>query len=209
MSRMSMIIRALLPALLLAAANTCPAAGALPDDAAFRTMLQSSFQDKGGVTVASILQQDAVQKLCSRPRSEVPAAEAERVQAEQAAQVVYPADGKYLGDWREGEKIAQNGRGLQFSDDPKEPNGGNCYACHQLNPKEAAYGTLGPSLTGYGRLRGTSPEILKYTWTRIYNTQAINVCSMMPRFGHQRILTEQQLRDVMALLLDPASPVNQ
>jgi sulfur-oxidizing protein SoxX len=30
----------------------------------------------------------------------------------------------------------------------------------------------------------------------------------MPRFGHQQILTEQQLRDVMALLLDPASPVN-
>ena len=30
----------------------------------------------------------------------------------------------------------------------------------------------------------------------------------MPRFGHSQILTEQQMRDVTALLLDPASPVN-
>jgi len=31
----------------------------------------------------------------------------------------------------------------------------------------------------------------------------------MPRFGAAGILTEKQLKDVMALLLDPASPVNQ
>jgi sulfur-oxidizing protein SoxX len=30
----------------------------------------------------------------------------------------------------------------------------------------------------------------------------------MPRFGTQGILTEQQIKDVMAFLLDPASPVN-
>lgn len=209
MSPMLMIVRAVLPALLLALAPSVHAAGADPGDDAFRAMLQNSFHDKGGVTVASILQQDAVQKFCSRPRGAPAGAEMERLQAEQAAQVRFPADGRYLGDWREGEKIAQNGRGLQFSDDPREPNGGNCYACHQLNPKEPAYGTLGPSLVAYGKLRGSSPEILKYTWTRIYNTQAVNLCSMMPRFGHQGILTEQQLRDVMALLLDPASPVNQ
>jgi sulfur-oxidizing protein SoxX len=31
----------------------------------------------------------------------------------------------------------------------------------------------------------------------------------MPRFGHRGILDEQQLKDLMALLFDPASPVNQ
>jgi sulfur-oxidizing protein SoxX len=31
----------------------------------------------------------------------------------------------------------------------------------------------------------------------------------MPRFGHNGILTETQLRHLMALLLDPKSPVNQ
>ncbi len=31
----------------------------------------------------------------------------------------------------------------------------------------------------------------------------------MPRFGHRGILTEQQMKDVMAYLFDAASPVNQ
>jgi sulfur-oxidizing protein SoxX len=31
----------------------------------------------------------------------------------------------------------------------------------------------------------------------------------MPRFGHKGILTQQDIKHVMALLLDPTSPVNQ
>ena len=31
----------------------------------------------------------------------------------------------------------------------------------------------------------------------------------MPRFGHKGLLNEEQIRHVMALLLDPKSPVNQ
>ena len=31
----------------------------------------------------------------------------------------------------------------------------------------------------------------------------------MPRFGHAGLLDEDQIRDLMALLLDPKSPVNQ
>ena len=31
----------------------------------------------------------------------------------------------------------------------------------------------------------------------------------MPRFGHAGLLGEDQLRNLMALLLDPKSPVNQ
>jgi sulfur-oxidizing protein SoxX len=34
-------------------------------------------------------------------------------------------------------------------------------------------------------------------------------CTNMPRFGHNSILTEQQILHVTALLLDPNSPVNQ
>jgi sulfur-oxidizing protein SoxX len=66
---------------------------------------------------------------------------------------------------------------------------------------------LGPSLTNYGA-RGQSDVMLKYTWTKLWNTHAYNVCSHMPRFGAQGILTEQQLKDVMAFLFDPDSPVN-
>ena len=80
--------------------------------------------------------------------------------------VVLPADGQYLGDWQRGAEVAGNGRGLQSSDDPTKPNGGNCYACHQLAPDEVAYGNLGPSLTGYGA-RGQSQPMLRYTWTKL------------------------------------------
>ncbi len=31
----------------------------------------------------------------------------------------------------------------------------------------------------------------------------------MPRFGHAGLLDEKQIRDVMGLLLDPRSPLNQ
>ncbi|MGB8599513.1 MAG: sulfur oxidation c-type cytochrome SoxX, partial [Burkholderiales bacterium] len=122
--------------------------------------------------------------------------------------VKYPADGVYLGDWKEGEKIAQNGRGLQFSDDAKTVNGGNCYACHQIQKAEIAFGNIGPSLTQYGKLRGNSEPIVKYTWAKIFNSHSYNACSNMPRFGASAILSEQQIKDVMALLLDPQSPVN-
>jgi sulfur-oxidizing protein SoxX len=113
-----------------------------------------------------------------------------------------------LGDWKAGEAIAQSGVGKQFNDDPSKPNGANCYACHQLAPQELAFGTIGPSLMGYGKLRGNTSDIQKYTYAKIYNSEAFNACSNMPRFGHNGILTEKQMKDVVALLLDPASPVN-
>lgn len=155
------------------------------------------------------LVQDEVQAQCStargRPSPEVATA---LVQSQQAT-LKYPADGRLIGDWREGEKIAQSGVGLQYSDKAGTVPGGNCYACHQLTKSEIAYGTIGPSLLGYGRLRGQSEAMQKYTYGKIYNAQAYMPCSLMPRFGHKGILNEQQMKDLTALLLDPASPVNQ
>ena len=124
------------------------------------------------------------------------------------ATIKYPADGKMIGNWREGEKVAQSGIGKQYSDDPKRPNGANCYACHQLTKEEISYGTIGPSLYHFGKVRGTSEAIQRYTYGKIYNSEAYTACSNMPRFGHHDILTEQQMKDVTALLLDPNSPVN-
>jgi len=99
--------------------------------------------------------------------------------------VKYPADGKYLGSWKAGEQIAQNGRGMQSSDAVGSVNGGNCYACHQITKEEISFGNIGPSLYQYGKMRGQSEEIVKYTWAKIYNAQAFNACSNMPRFGRQ------------------------
>jgi sulfur-oxidizing protein SoxX len=129
--------------------------------------------------------------------------------SEELEQIEYPIDEDYIGDWREGERIAQSGKGLRFNDSDDTKNGGNCYACHQIRKQELAYGTLGPSLYGYGKLRGYSREVLRYTWAKIFNPQAFLICSNMPRYGHKGILTMEQLRDIMGLLLDPKSPVNE
>jgi sulfur-oxidizing protein SoxX len=171
-------------------------------------LLKSDFKSKGPATVERITAQDEAQRLCSEQPKDLPKEAAARLEAAQLKTVNYPADGKYLGNWQEGEKIAQNGRGMQSSDKMGDPNGGNCYACHQITKQEISFGNIGPSLYQYGKLRGQSEEILKYTWAKIYNAQAFNACSNMPRFGHAGILNDKQIRDVMALLLDPASPVN-
>ena len=180
--------------------------------------LKASFSERG-IAALDRLDQTELQRVCSESAlSGEPVPEKVRTALQTGIYnaLPYPADGKYIGDFKEGEKIAQNGRGMQFSDTAGVPNGANCYACHQISPTEISYGNQGPSLLNYGKLRGVkdaesadSLPIVKYTWGRIWNTHAFNACSGMPRFGDAKILTEAQIKDVMALLLDPKSPVNQ
>src|SRR5690242_15707552 len=188
----------------------CAGAPADPDvsDRA-AAMMKSSFKARGQATMAR-LDQDETQRLCSEYAGQpLPPAVAKRIEQANLATIRYPTDGNLVGDWKSGEKIAQSGQGFQYSDDPKAPAGANCYACHQLSPKELSYGTIGPSLYRFGKLRGYTDETRRYAWQKIYNADAFAACSNMPRFGYHRILTEQQIRDVVALLVDPASPVNQ
>jgi len=172
-------------------------------------VMKASFNQRGQAGMDRLIQDDA-QNLCSRPPTiELPKEVAARIEKTNHASIKYPADGKLMGDWRLGERIAQTGIGKQFSDDPKVPAGANCYACHQLSKAEISFGTIGPSLYNFGKLRGASEPIQRYTYGKIYNAQAFSACSNMPRFGHNGILTEQQMKDLTALLLDPNSPVNQ
>jgi len=172
-------------------------------------MIKNSFKARGQAGLDR-LDQDDTQRLCSQAAGKTPPRDvAERIEKQNLATIKYPADGKLLGDWKNGEKIAQDGRGKQYSDDPKGPVGGNCYACHQLAPQELAYGTIGPSLYRFGKLRGYTVETQRYAYGKIFNSEAFAACSTMPRFGHNGILSEQQMKDVTALLMDPASPVNQ
>ena len=178
-----------------------------------QAILASSFREQG-IAKLDRLTQDEAQQACS---GETPPSDtvARRIEAAQFATIQWPADGVYLGDWREGEKLAQNGRGMTWSDPVGVPSGGNCYNCHQLTKAEISYGTIGPSLYQYGKLRGVADpaapaarEMVRYTWGKLWNAKATNACSNMPRFGHAGVLTPAQIRDLMALLLAPASPVN-
>jgi len=184
-------------------------------DAQFAAIMKASFRDQGIAKVARI-DQDLQQQACSsdKPPSD---ALAERVQAQAMASIKWPTGGQYIGDWKAGERLAQNGRGMTWTDTSTatSANGGNCYNCHQIDKAEISYGSIGPSLWNYGKNRGitdvTSPNaapIVQYTWGKLWNTTAYNACSNMPRFGHSALLDEQQIRDIMALLLDPKSPVN-
>lgn len=201
----------LLVALLAACANTdSKPMVAEPTNEEINQLMLSSFKEKG-IAKLERVNQTELQKACSMAETApggLPDAKRTELQNAALAAVKYPADGKYLGDWKAGEKIAQTGVGFQFSDKEGTAAGGNCYACHQLAPQELSYGNIGPSLYQYGKLRGNSEEIMKYTWAKIWNSHAYNACSNMPRFGAEGILTETQLKDVMALLMAADSPVN-
>ncbi|MEI7444881.1 MAG: sulfur oxidation c-type cytochrome SoxX, partial [Burkholderiales bacterium] len=213
------VVAASTVAALVAAGCTAPGTPASDPrlDARVAEMMNASFRDQGIATVER-LRQDEADALCSKAEgAPLPEAVAKRVEAEQAKTVRPPSDGRYLGDWKRGEALAQSGRGMTWTDASAAPqaNGGNCYNCHQLSAAEISYGTLGPSLNRYGRLRGVADPasaaarpIVEYTWGKLWNARAYNACSQMPRFGHAGLLDESQIRDLMALLLDPASPVN-
>jgi sulfur-oxidizing protein SoxX len=169
--------------------------------------MKRDFKSRGIATVDR-LSEDGVQTICNRSDDRPPADIARRLEGDQLATVKWPADGKFIGDWKSGERIAQSGRGMTWSDSASAPGGGNCYNCHQIAPHETSFGTIGPSLYGFGNTRGNGPDIQRYVYGKIYNAKAYNLCSNMPRFGHFGALTEGQIKDLVGLLLDQESPVN-
>jgi L-cysteine S-thiosulfotransferase len=177
------------------------------DPALVETYLQATFGKAPPEWQARIKPDDTL-ATCNLYRNDVPSAEADKIVARELTKVVFPADGKLLGNWKEGQKIANNGRGGQFSDDDKTISGGNCYACHQMEKAEGSYGTLGPSLTSYGKDRKFDPAEAKNAFAKIYDSQAVVACSNMPRFGANKVLSEQQIKDIVAFLFDPESPLN-
>ena len=193
----------------LAVAAVVPAivAPAVADDPRAAAALKRDFKPRG-ITTLDLLAEDGVQAVCNRSDDKPPKEVAQRLEQDQLAAIRWPADGKLVGDWKAGERIAQNGRGMTWSDPAGAPGGGSCYNCHQIGPQETSFGTIGPSLFQFGKIRGYGPDVQRYVYGKIYNAKAYSLCSQMPRFGHVGALSEQQIKDLVALLLDPASPVN-
>jgi len=208
---------ALLPvmALLLAGCSSSPSSADY--DKMTAEVIKNSFQERG-IAKLDRLATDEANLACSAADVAGQPLDGKLAKAIEEANmktVKWPSNGQFLGNWREGEKIAQSGRGLTWSDKADAANGGNCYNCHQMAKEEISYGNLGPSLYQYGKLRGVADPasaaakpIVEYTWGKLWNSRAYNACSQMPRVGHMGILNEAQIQHVMALLLDPASPVN-
>ena len=216
-NKIQWIVTGIAAALLVAGCASGPTVAEL--NALTSKIVKTSFRDEGFVKVDRVLNTDETNRACSeadvlgKPLDEKTAKAIEEMNLKS---IQWPSDGKFIGDWKQGEVIAQSGRGLTWTDKAGDVNGGNCYNCHQISKEEISYGTIGPSLYNYGKIRGVtnpnSPEskaIVEYTWGKIWNSKAYNACSNMPRAGHMGILNEAQVRHVVGLLLDPKSPVNQ
>ena len=201
------MIRTFIPLAALLVAAGSASAPDRPAQAVIDAYIKSTF-GKASAEWQARIKPDESLAVCNTTRNNPSSAESEAMLKRESARVVYPADGKFLGDWKKGYQVANNGRGGQFSDPPGTVAGGNCFACHQLDPKEVSYGTIGPSLSAYGKDRKYDPETIKDAYTKIYNSMAVVPCSNMPRFGVNKVLDEQQIKDVMAYLFDPESPVN-
>lgn len=155
------------------------------------------------------LAQDEIQRACSGSRSAPNDQVAATLRKRAKESIVYPPDGQFVGDWKKGEALAQSGYGGRYTDvPPRQANGGNCYACHQLDKKELSYGTLGPSLAEYGRIRKFAEPFAKAAYEHIYNPHASQPCANMPRFGANKFLSVEQIKDLVAYLMSPDSPVN-
>ena len=177
------------------------------DPAVVDNVIKNTFKGATPDWLARI-QPDEAQRVCSQYRGAPPLAQSKELMEKAQASITYPSDGNVIGDWKKGEQLAQRGTGGQFSDKADTPKGANCYACHQLAPTELSFGTLGPSLLEYGKNRKFKPEEAKAAYAKIFNPQIVQACSNMPRFGHNKYLTEQEMQDLTAYLFDPASPVN-
>jgi outer membrane murein-binding lipoprotein Lpp len=111
-------------------------------------VMKASFRDEG-IAKTSRLNQDLGQQACSSDKAPSEAV-TKQIESEALASIQWPAGGRYIGDWREGEKLAQSGRGMTWTDASAEPkaNGANCYNCHQIDKKEISYGTIGRGRPG-------------------------------------------------------------
>ena len=215
---MTLSIRFLGPLLVLGLTSCAATPSGADLDKLTAEIVKASFRDEALIKVDRLQQDDANRECSAADVAGMPIDEkiGKAIESANMNTIRWPGDGKFLGDWREGERIAQSGRGMTWTDDSAQANGGNCYNCHQIDKKEISYGTIGPSLYNYGKIRGVSdPDsadskpIVEYTWGKIWNSRAYNACSNMPRAGHMGILSEAQVRHVVGLLLDPKSPVNQ
>jgi len=187
-----------------AAAQQKSAADAAKADAAIKAAFPTAPADWQSRFV-----QDETMKQCSLHENLPPKEIAEEIQKRERATIQYPADGQLMGDWQRGERIAQSGYGLRFTDyPPRQANGGNCYACHQLTKAEVSFGTIGPPLLNYGKNRNFSGADTKAVYDKIYNAQANYPCSTMPRLGANKVLTIDQIKDLVALVMSPDSAVN-
>lgn len=92
----------------------------------------------------------------------------------------------------EGPSNGDVARGLGIAMDPAR---GNCVACHQL-PGDAWPGTVGNPLLHYRRYGHQDAQV----YQQIFDARVFNPNSVMPAYGTFGILSDQDVRDLVAFL---------
>ncbi|MFO1299644.1 MAG: sulfur oxidation c-type cytochrome SoxX [Burkholderiaceae bacterium] len=92
-------------------------------------------------------------------------------------------DGPLAGD-------AERGRRIAHARDK-----GNCLACHAMQGGTQP-GTRGPDLTRYGSTGRSDADI----YAAVYDMRTRHADTLMPPFGTNEILRDQEIRDVVAYL---------
>ena len=185
-----------------------------PDQATTRQMAEKMVFEAFSASPVHMkrLEQDRSQQICSKiGDAQLTQAEAAEVVKLARESIKYPASGRLVGDWKIGDRVAHGGAGDRIRNgktEKRKENGALCQNCHALAPGEINVGNVGPSLTGYGKQRGNSEAIVKYTYEKIYNAWVVFPCSNMPRLGATGHLTPEQITHMVAYLLDPQSPIN-
>jgi len=103
---------------LVGCASTMTASAPDPDQLAAE-MVKKGFRNQGIATVERVTNIDETLKLCNAADvagKPLDPAVAKRLEAANLKTVKWPSDGKFLGDWKQGEKIAQSGRGMTWTD---------------------------------------------------------------------------------------------
>jgi L-cysteine S-thiosulfotransferase len=157
--------------------------------------------------------QDPTQRDCTLYGNAPPDREAVAIMEREWRAIVYPADGEIFGDWQKGAALARDLGIPDLIPGSQSTVSGQCAACHRLEPANPTVaGSIqlksGPDLAGYGRKRAFAPAEPKLLYEQIYSSNAVIACSNMPRFGSHKVLSPEQIRDIVAYLLSPHSPVN-
>ena len=88
----------------------------LPSAAELLATLKGSFSERGPAKLDR-LDQNEVQRICSEADKTGKAVDdvtRKKIETALYAGIPYPTDAKYIGNWQEGEKIAQDGTGLRL-----------------------------------------------------------------------------------------------
>ncbi len=185
-----------------------------PDQTTTRQMAEKMVFEAFSGSPAHLkrLEQDHSQQICSKVGdAKLSQDEAAEVVSLARESIKYPASGQIVGNWKTGDMLAHDGSGDRIRDgktENRKENGALCQNCRALAPGEINVGNVGPALTGYGKQRGNSEAIAKYTYDKIYNAWVYFPCSNMPRLGATGHLTPEQVAHMVAYLIDPQSPIN-